>query len=126
VLTGVRDELRKVDRLADYEHLKSHVLLPALVYARQRQLVTRQEEAVLSATVKAGVAKSGDLAIAMPGLSDAQRTYQIKKLVDSGMLQPIKPNARHYTIGFTHNTLLRGVIQALTDQGFIPAALNAS
>lgn len=126
VLTGVRDELKKVDRLADYEHLKAAVLLPALTYARQRELVTALEEAVLITAVKTGVAKSAALATAMPKLTDTQRTYQIKKLVTSGMLQPIQPNARQYTIGFTHNTLLRGVIQALTEQGFIPAALKAS
>lgn len=125
VLTGVRDELKKVDRLADYEHLKTAVLLPALAFAKQRELVTAQEEAVLATAVDAGIVKSADLASAMPKLNEAQRTYQIKKLVASGMLQPIKQNARQYTIGFTHNTLLRGVVQALTDQGFIPAALKA-
>lgn len=33
VLSGVRDERTKVDRLADYEHLKAKVLLPAVGYA---------------------------------------------------------------------------------------------
>ncbi len=124
VLTGVRDELTKVERLADYNHLKAQVLLPALAYARQRQMVTPAEEAILSATIKAGLVKAGDLTEAMPGLNPAQRTYQVKKLVDSGMLQPVKPGARQYVIGFTHNTLLRCVIRALSDQGFIPPTLN--
>lgn len=124
VLTGVRDELTKVDRLADYNHLKAQVLLPALAHARQRQLVTPAEEAVLSFTIKAGVVKAGDLAGAMPGLNSAQRTYQVGKLVASGMLQPLKPGARQYAIGFSHNILLRGVIRALADQGFIPPALD--
>lgn len=39
VLAGVRDELNKVSRLADYTHLQSKVLLPAVAHARQRQLV---------------------------------------------------------------------------------------
>jgi hypothetical protein len=39
------------------------------------------------------------------------------------MLQPIREGARQYTLGFTHNTLLRGVVKALTDQGFVPPAL---
>ncbi len=125
VLTGVRDELNKVDRLADYRHLQQRILLPALAYARQRQLVTAQEEAVLSATIKAGVVKAGDLAGALPGLNATQRTYQIRKLVESGMLRPVQPGARQYSIGFSHNTLLRGVVRALTDEGFIPPALSA-
>jgi Fic family protein len=125
VLSGVLDELRKIDRLADYEHLKRHVLLPALAYARKRELVTGQEEAVLTVAIKAGVVKAGDLADAMPSLSAPQRTYQVKKLIDRGMLQPVQVGARQYTISFSHNTLLRGVIHALSAEGFIPAALNA-
>lgn len=125
VLTGIRDELAKVDRLADYAYLQAQVLLPAVSYARDRQLVTAQEASVLAATTRAGVIKAGDLEEVLPGLSAHQRTYQIRKLVDAGMLQPIRPNARQYSIGFSHNVLLRGVVRALTDEGFIPPALAA-
>lgn len=125
VLSGVRDELTKVDRLADYEHLKAKVLLPAVNYARERQQITPLEQAVLTTTIKAGTVKAGDLEAAMPDLNANQRTYQIRKLVDGGMLQPINPGARQYSIGFSHNMLLRGVVRALTDEGFIPAALVA-
>lgn len=125
VLTGIRDELAKVDRLADYAYLQAQVLLPAVAYARERQLVTPQEASVLVATVRAGVIKAGDLENVLPGLSAHQRTYQIRKLVDAGMLQPIRPSARQYSIGFSHNLLLRGVVRALTAEGFIPPALAA-
>lgn len=125
VLGGIRDELEKVGRLADYTHLQAAVLLPAVAQARERQLITPQEEAVLHATIRAGIVKAGDLVAAMPGLNASQRTYQIRKLVDSGMLQPIREGARQYTLGFTHSTLLRGVVKALTDQGFVPPALAA-
>ena len=40
VLGGIRDELEKVDRLADYHHLQNSVLLPAVAHARERQLIT--------------------------------------------------------------------------------------
>lgn len=123
VLTGIRDELEKVNRLADYAHLQSTILLPALAHARERQFITSQEQAVLQATVRAGTVKAGDLEAAMPGLNAGQRTYQIRKLVEGGMLQPVREGARQYTLGFTHNMLLRGVVKALTDQGFVPAAL---
>jgi Fic family protein len=125
VLAGIRDELQKVNRLADYTHLQTQVLLPAVAHARQRQWVTPQEEAVLVQTIKTGVVKAGDLETALPGLNANQRTYQIRKLLDAGMLQPVRPNARQYTLGFTHNLLLRGVVKTLTDQGFVPPALAA-
>lgn len=123
VLGGIRDEMEKVGRLADYTHLQNTVLLPAVAHARERQLITAQEEAVLQLTIRAGTVKAGDLEAALPGLNANQRTYQIRKLLEIGMLQPIRPGARQYTLGFTHNMLLRGVVKALTDQGFVPAAL---
>lgn len=124
VLAGVRDELNKVSRLADYGYLLSKVLLPAVSHTRQRQQITPQEEAVLVTTIKGGVVKAADLEGALAGLNANQRTYQIRKLVDGGMLQPIKPGARQYSLGFSHNVLLRGVVRSLSDEGFISPALE--
>jgi Fic family protein len=124
VLQGVLVELNKVDQLTQYDYLKHKILRPALGFARSRDLISAQEEAVLLASVKSGVAKAADLSAAMPGMSTAQRTYQIKKLVERKMLHPITPNARQYTLGFDNNGLMRGVIQALSDESFISAPLT--
>lgn len=124
VLQGILVELRKVDRLTDFGYLSDKILTPALAYAKGRALITAQEEGVLQIAVKNGVAKSADLAAAMPDLTAAQRTYQIKKLVERKMLQPIQEGARQYTIGFSNNYLMRGVVRALSNEGFIPATLN--
>jgi Fic family protein len=124
VLEGVLNELRKVDRLADSGYLTSKILEPALAYARERELITAQEEKVLHIVAKKGVAKSADLSGAMPDMSSPQRTYQIKRLVERNMLVPIKDGARQYTIGFSSNYLMRGIIRALSSEGFIPASLN--
>jgi hypothetical protein len=40
------------------------------------------------------------------------------------MLRPIAENARQYTVGFTNNYLIRGVIQALADEGYISSTLS--
>ena len=124
VLQGILDELRKVDRLTDFSYLSGSILAPAISYARERELITAMEENVLHITARKGVAKAADLAAAMPGMSPAQRTYQIKKLVERKMLQPIKEGARQYTIGFSNNYLMRGVIRALSEEGFVPLSLN--
>ena len=124
VLQGVLVELNKVDQLTQYEYLKRKILVPALGFARSRGLITAQEEAVLLASVKFGIAKAADLSAAMPGMSTAQRTYQIKKLVERKMLHPITPNARQYTLGFDNSYLMRGVIHALSNESFISAPLS--
>jgi Fic family protein len=116
--------LRKVDRLTDAAFLIDRILGPALRHARERELVTPMEERVLLETARLGVAKASDLQAAMPDSTERQRTYQIGKLVDRGMLAPIRDGARQYTIGFANNYLIRGVIRALSDEGFIPDNLN--
>lgn len=40
------------------------------------------------------------------------------------MLRPIEPKARQYTLGFDNNFLMRGVIHALAQEGFISAPLR--
>lgn len=123
VLGGMLDELRKVDRLTDANFLIERILSPALRHAREREWVTATEERVLLATARHGVAKASDLSGALPGLTERQRTYQIGKLVERGMLVPIRPGARQYTVGFADNALIRGVIRALSGEGFIPETL---
>ena len=124
VLQGILDELRKVDRLADFSYLQVNILIPALSYAEERQVITRQEAMVLQRAAKSGIAKTGDLTGTITDLSSGQRTYLIKKLVERKMLQPIKEGARQYAIGFSNSVLMRGIIMALSKEGFIPASLN--
>lgn len=124
VLEGILNELRKVDRLTDSGYLTNKILEPALAYARERELITAQEEKVLHIVAKKGVAKSADLSGMMPNMSSPQRTYQIKRLVERNMLVPIKDGARQYTIGFSNSFLMRGIIRSLASEGFIPASLN--
>ncbi len=124
VLQGILDELRKVDRLTDVGYLSNKVLAPAIDYARERELITASEERVLHIGARSGIAKAADLAAAMPGMSAAQRTYQIRKLVERRMLLPIREGARQYTLGFSNSYLLRGIVRALSAEGFIPPTLD--
>jgi Fic family protein len=124
VLSGMLQELRKVDQLTNADYVTEQILAPALRYSREREWLTAQEERVLQRTAKLGVTKASDLKNLMPDWTERQRSYQISKLVERGLLAPIRPDARQYTVGFMHNSLLRGVIHALTIEGFIPDALH--
>jgi Fic family protein len=121
VLQGVLSELQKVDQLTDYDYLQRFILMPALVYAKERQLITPLEYDLLSIAVTEKVIRSADYAKMLT--NERQRTHQIKKLVDAKLLRPIESGARQYTIGFSNNYLLRGVIHALTAEGFISVSL---
>lgn len=124
VLEGILEELRKVDRLTSYAYVKENILDPALAISRERQLISIDEFNILSEVVRLKSAKSADLAKILPKLTTAQRTYQIRKLVESRMLQPTHEGARQYSVGFANNFLLRGVVHALSQQGFVPETLE--
>lgn len=124
VLRGMLDELRKLDQLANADYLFDRILRPAFRHAHERGLITPLEERVMLKVAQKGTAKAIDLVPAMQGMTDRQRTYQIGKLIERNMLLPIRDGARQYTIGFANNVLLRGVIRALSEAGFIPDSLN--
>jgi hypothetical protein len=87
--------------------------LPTPACARQSGLLTSLEVDALQMAVKKRIVKSGNPGSARLDLNAAQRTYQIKKLVNHCMLQPIEANARQCSIGFINNYLMRGMIRAM-------------
>lgn len=124
VLQGILKELSKVDRLSDINYLSDKVLNPALRLARERQWITDAEAFILTLAARQGVVKAADYQDPHRKLTDAQRTYQVKKLVERKLLVPISEGSRQYTIGFSNSYLMRGVVKALADEGFVPASLN--
>lgn len=124
VLQGILEELRKVDRLSDINYLSDKILNPALRLAKERQWITDAEGYILAVAARQGVVKAADYQDPHRKLTDAQRTYQVKKLVERKLLVPISEGSRQYAIGFSNSYLMRGVISALANEGFIPASLN--
>jgi Fic family protein len=120
VLGGIRDELKKLDRLLDYTYLRQEILVPALTLSIDRKWVTPEEAALLQRGIAAGEFKANDL-----GPATRQRTHLIQKLLKNKMIRPLKEGGRTYSISFTNNYLLRGVVKALEDKGFIPPLVKA-
>jgi Fic family protein len=126
VLSGIRDELQKVDKLTKYDYLRDEILKPALAHGKSRKLITAQEEAVLSMAIAKKEFKAADLDAVLPELSMRQRTYLLSKLLSAQMIRPVREGARSYTINFSNNYLLRGVIHALEQNGFISPLVRAA
>jgi Fic family protein len=120
VLAGISSELKKVDQLTNHQFLSSKILYPAIDFSQGRGLINEIETQVLKRTVGMGTVRAGDLREALPGMKSAQITYQIGKLVERGLLQPVEPGARTYTAKFSNSYLIRGVINSLKEEGFIP------
>ena len=121
VLSGILEELKKLEKLTQHDYLVKYVFLPALGHARERALITPLEYDLLKIAVHQQVVKSADFADVIS--ATRARTYQISKLVDAKMLIPTEPNARQYTVGFANSYVLSGVVATLRAEGFISDAL---
>lgn len=120
VLSGISSELRKVDQLTNHAFLSKVILYPAIDFSSERGLINQTEAKILKCAVQSGTIKAGDLRSVLPELKPAQVTYQLGKLIERGLLQPVAEGARSYTAKFSNSYLIRGVIKTLQDEGFIP------
>ena len=105
VLTGLRDEIHKVDRLLDYQFMVEKILLPALSDARERTYITEREYFILERTIRNDdmTIKSADIETVIGESSPVTRSRIITELKQKGMLVPITEKGRIYRIEFYNN-----------------------
>lgn len=126
VLTGLKDEIEKIDRLTNYQYLKKEILIPAIDYSFERRFINDFEYKILKLVIDNQVIQAGDLKLIFKNKLSAELSRQIKKLINKNMLIPEKESARKYILRFDNSHLLRGIIFALGEKGFLPDKLNNS
>jgi Fic family protein len=120
VLKGLKEEIEKIDKLMDYPYLKSEIMLPAIAQSLERKYITDVEAKILKRAIERSVIQASDIRDFFAGQDNAIISRQIKKLIDKKMLVPEKAGARKYIIRFDNNFLLRGIINSLGENGFLP------
>lgn len=120
VLKGLKEEIEKIDKLTDYSFLRKEILLPAISHSLERKYITDVEAKILRKVIDNQVVQAGDLKEFFVGKLSAEVSRQIKKLIDKKMLVPENEGTRKYILRFDNNYLLRGVIKALGEKGFLP------
>lgn len=128
VLSGLKRETEKIDRLADFNWLKQNIWLPAVEFIEERKLITREESMALKHVFSLRRPfKAQDLVIIYPG-NDVKirqkRTYMVKKMQLSHLIVKSQDAERSYVVNLSGKSpLLRGLSEALGKTGFIPASL---
>ncbi|MBU1118615.1 Fic family protein [Patescibacteria group bacterium] len=120
VLSGLKKEIEKIDKLSDYEYLANKILIPMISYSLDRKTITDLESKILRIAVEKQVFMSSDIKTLMPNKVYTERSRVLRKLKNKKMIAPEKGKSRKYTLRFDNNYLLRGVIDALEKEGFIP------
>ncbi len=120
VLGGLKTEIEKIDHLLDYNYLLKEILIPAINISVSSKIITDDEGKVLKRAADKQVIQAGDISSFFPDKAPSEITRIINKLKARKLLMPEKDGARKYIICFSNNYLLRGIIRALGDRGFLP------
>lgn len=124
-LLGLKNEIEKIDSLLSREYVKNKILLPAITFSFERKIITEKEYKILQYIIN-----KDDMLIKAEeldkfGIKESFRKSEvIAKLRQKKIVHPIKQGGRIYTISFIDNYLLRGVVQSLTEEGFVSNFLN--
>ncbi len=120
VLAGLKEEVKKIDKLTDYDYLCKNILFPALDFCSDRKLITDVENKILNVAVQHPKGfRNSDLQKAFPKRLPADISRLIRQLKGRNMLFPLPNLKRIYSISLNNNYLLRGVIAALKEKGFL-------
>ncbi len=105
VLSGLRDEIEKIDKLLDYQFLREEILIPAIMYSQDRKLITGLEAKILKKTVDRQEVQASDIKVYFPGKAPSEISRNIARLRDKKMLMPASEGARKYVLRVTTHTL---------------------
>lgn len=119
VLTGLKEEIEKIDKLLDYDFLKKEILIPTISYSLERKYITEVEGKILKKAVDIQVIQAADVKEFFASKADSEVSRQIRKLIDKKMLSPEKEGARKYVLRFDNSYLLRSVMKSLGEKGFL-------
>ena len=109
-----------MDRLCQHDFLKEKILLPAIGISLDRKWVTDVEAKVLKVAAEKKVFQANDIKHIFPGKIPADLSRVIRRLRERKLIVPEKNAPRKYLLSFHNSDLLRGVIIALDQAGFLP------
>lgn len=120
VLGGLKIEIEKIDKLLNYPYLQKEILLPAINYSLDRKYITDVEAKILKKAADKQVFQALDLKDIFQGKAGSEISRQIKRLIDKKMIMQESEGSRKYLLRFDNSFLLRGIMKALDEKGFLP------
>ncbi len=124
-LTGLKNEIEKIDSLLDIKYVKEKILLPAITFALDRENITQREYKILKHLISKEDLSIKSEELSIFGLTTSkQKSRAMTELRNKNIVFPIKEGGRIYTIQFKNSYLLRGVIDTLQKEDFVSEFLN--
>jgi Fic family protein len=123
VLSGLKDEIEKIDKLLRYPYLTKEILLPALAECfHVKKIFNSEQYDWLKLVVEKREVKAADFMQEKSASHSASTSRKLRHLQDLKILKKSPDAERKYIIDFCSNVdLTRSVIHHLTEKGFIPS-----
>jgi Fic family protein len=121
MLSGLANEVRKIDQLLDGDFTKKRIILPAIEYAYEKQRISKIEREMLLVCVGKNIVSAADFRHLFPeDVSHVNVSLAIRKLRDQDLIAPVNKGARKYTLCLNRNPLTIGILKKLDENGFLP------
>ncbi len=121
VLDGLLRESSKIKKLFNKDFLDNKIIIPALDYAINNNLISTEEKKVLQCSVAKNdyIIMVKDLKDIFKEKSDAQLTYIVKQMLNNHLLRKDNDKSRKYTINLNAHRLTRGMLESLINEGLV-------
>jgi Fic family protein len=120
VLKGLKEEIEKIDRLANISYLSDKILIPAIEYSAKRKFISGLDAQMLKVAAEKQEVHASDFNKIFQGKLPQETSRQIRRLREMRMLIPVRENSRKYILKFDNNFLLRGIMHAMDQEGLLP------
>lgn len=124
-LSGVRDEIKKSESLADAEFVNKKILLPSVDRMEKAGVVSKLESNILGRAIRLGAIKAGNIKdLWGREVTSVAIAQQIKKLRDRNLIKATHEGGREYEISFENSELTRVTLEQMDLTGLLPIRVD--
>jgi hypothetical protein len=125
VLKGLKEEVKKSQKLADAKFVQESILAPTIDWAEEKNVLNELEAKVLRRMAKKDSIKAADIRDLWPeNRSHVVVSKFISKLRKQNFIRPLKEGGREYVLRFTGNKLTRGILEQMEAQDMLPIRVD--
>ncbi len=125
VLSGLKEEVEKSQKLSDYDFVKDNILIPTFAWAQEKNITNELETKILIRIARKKIIKAGDIKNLWPeDYSHVMISKQLRKMKKQNFITTLKPNGREYIVQLTNNKLTRGVLDRMEAEGMLPIKVD--
>ena len=124
-LSGVRDEIKKSESLADADFVNKKILLPSVDRMEKAGIISRLESNILGRAIRLNTIKAGDIKDLWDrDVTSVAIAQQIKKLRDRNLIKATHEGGREYEISFENSELTRVTLEQMDLAGLLPIRVD--